>query len=152
MTQICDICGKQLQPVDVQVIRPTAVVFTTTNGFVPSRLPSSWKPQCEMLGVTVASHWNTVVNMNAATDWGLCRNCLEEINQFNLKSGDVGMAALGAVDQLFGALLSGEQQKVQRPKPQPSAILRDTLTVTARSEPTAKNASPFSKKPWWKLW
>ncbi len=100
-----------------------------------------------MLGVTVASHWNTVVNMNAAIDWGICQHCFDEVNQFNSKSGEVGRAALGAVDQLFGALISGDQQKVQRPKPQPSVDVRDTLAVTPKTEPTAGNASPVLKKP-----
>jgi hypothetical protein len=152
MPKICDICGKQLPPANVLVVRPTAVVFATTSGFVPSRLPSTWKPQCEMLGVTVASHWNTVVNMNARTDWGLCRDCLDEVNQFNSKSGDVGRAALGAVDQLFGAVFPGQQQNVQRPKPQQSVAFRDTLTVTPKSEPTASNTSPLWEKPWWRFW
>ncbi len=146
MPPLCDICGMQLQSADVQIVRPTMVVFATTSGFVPSRLPSTWKPQCEMLGVTVASHWNTVVNMNAATDWGICRDCLDEINQFNSKSGDVGRAALGAVDQLLVAMRFGEQQKVQRPRPQASADLSVPMTDTSKTKPTA------SKKPWWKFW
>ena len=141
MPNICDICGRQLQLADVQVVRPTTVVFATTNGFVPSRLPSTWKPQCEMLGVTIASHWKTVVSMNAATDWGICRECLDEIDQFNAKSGDVGRAARGAVDQLFDALRSGEQQKVHKPGPQPAADLRNT-SVTPKREPASNNATP----------
>jgi hypothetical protein len=95
-----------------------------------------------MLGVTVASHWNTVVKTNAATDWGLCRDCLDDINQFNAKSGDVGRAALGAVDQLFSAVLSGQHPQAERPKPQPSVDFRDTLPGTPKREPTASNATP----------
>jgi hypothetical protein len=36
-----------------------------------------------MLGTSVASHWAKVVGKNSSTDWGLCQECLEEVERFN---------------------------------------------------------------------
>jgi len=83
---ICDICGKHLAPADVKTIGAAPVVNATSKGYVPSKLPPTWKPQCEMLGVSVAFQWAAVVKMNSSVDWGLCQECLSEVEQFNPKA------------------------------------------------------------------
>ena len=82
MQPICDICGKHLTPTDINTIRAASVVDATSKGYVPSKLPPTWKPECEMLGITIATHWGTVVKMNSTVDWGLCKDCFEDVERF----------------------------------------------------------------------
>jgi hypothetical protein len=105
MATICDICGKQLSPAEVNTVQPTTVVAATAMGYVPSRLPASWKPQCEMLGISVAQHWGKVVDANARVDWGLCKDCQEEVT--HVVSANPGAKA--ATD-LFNALGLGKKR------------------------------------------
>jgi len=70
----------------------------TSKGYVPSKLPATWKPQCEMPGMSTASHWAKVVKLNSSTDWGLCQECLTELNGFSPRapvSGEMFATALG---------------------------------------------------------
>lgn len=79
---ICDICGVTIGTANRITVRPSKVVAPTKRGYVPTRLPPTWKPQCEQLGISIASHWKTVVEGNSSVDWYLCRSCKDEIDRF----------------------------------------------------------------------
>jgi len=81
----CDVCGDTVDVGTIKIVEPALLGVATKSGYVPSRLPASWRPQCDMLGVSVASHWATVVNMNSSDDWKLCNQCLEELGRFKSK-------------------------------------------------------------------
>jgi len=76
---ICDICGQSITSAEVVIIPPATVVKATKNGYVPSKLPAAWYSQCKALGITVGSHWKTVVDGNSGVDWGMCANCASDL-------------------------------------------------------------------------
>lgn len=78
----CDVCGDTVDVGAIKIVEPSLLVVATKSGYVPTRLPASWKPQCDMLGVSVASHWATVVKLNSSDDWKLCKRCSDEVGSF----------------------------------------------------------------------
>jgi hypothetical protein len=89
MQPVCDICGKDLEPAEVKTIGPTAVVNAARGGYVP-KAPTKWKAQLAMLGIPDSivesqwpANWSTVVQGNTGSDWGLCSDCLAEVERFN---------------------------------------------------------------------
>lgn len=87
---ICDICGRSLTSTEVVIIPPAPVVKATKNGYVPSRLPAAWYSQCKTLGITVGSHWKTVVDGNSGVDWGLCSICANELTSHSASPEGAG--------------------------------------------------------------
>ncbi len=93
-SNICDICGKALGSEDVIVVPPSVVVTASNSGFSPSRLPMTWKEQYEQQGMELgvpgelkyhtafSMHWILVVERNASEDWGICKECKEEIDLY----------------------------------------------------------------------
>jgi hypothetical protein len=95
---ICDICGKALGSASIAIIPPAVVVAATHSGFLPSRLPPTWKKQLEQqLGIELGGpgvpayhvafdlHWRKVVDDNASEDWGLCKDCNKELDLYVTK-------------------------------------------------------------------
>jgi hypothetical protein len=80
--KLCDICGAELKTQDAQFKKGNEVAAATTRGYTPTKLQMAWKRQCEILGISSASHWTALVKMNGATDWGLCRLCWQELDGF----------------------------------------------------------------------
>lgn len=78
----CDVCGETVDLSSIKIVGPALLVKATESGYTPSRLPATWKSQCELLGVSVASHWATVVKQNSSVDWKLCKRCSEEVGSF----------------------------------------------------------------------
>lgn len=79
---ICDICGKNLSKNEAKIIPPRLVVEATNHGYVPTKLPQNWYSECKALGISVGSHWKTVVDLNSSVDWGLCARCLTEVESY----------------------------------------------------------------------
>jgi len=79
---MCDICGVTVGTKDLITVPPVVVVKPSRKGYVPSRVPPSWEPQCKMLGISIASHWKTVVDEYDSVDWSICRTCKAEIDNF----------------------------------------------------------------------
>jgi len=86
MPLICDICGRHLSPAEVNTIHATSVVNAASKGYVPSNLPPTFKSRHDLFGFTVAYYWaNIIVKTNSSSDWGLCQDCLDELDRFNSK-------------------------------------------------------------------
>jgi len=107
----CDVCGTAVELGSIKIVEPSLLVVATQAGYVPARLPASWKPQCDMLGVSVASHWATVVKMNSSVEWKLCKHCLEEVGAY--KSGAPAQA-------------SGRRERAQEASATPAEPTRST--------------------------
>jgi hypothetical protein len=142
---LCDICGKTLGSANVLLVPPSVIVKSTQKGYVPSKLPPSWKPQCEALGISIASHWRTVVDGNASVDWGLCQSCKREVDHFEPR----GAAGSSGPGKRFCTRFSKEIEIVQgkeslfcdaslstqsNPKPCAERCIHNIMLATAARE------------------
>jgi hypothetical protein len=98
MQPICDICGEHIAHADVNTISAIFVVKATSAGYLPSKMPTVWTTRYETLGISLADHWAMVVKMNSSADWGLCKDCLTELESFPVPievTGEIFATALG---------------------------------------------------------
>ena len=154
---ICDICGITLGSENVIVVPPSVVVEPTHNGFVPSRLPPTWKKQLEQqlgieLGgpgvpayhVAINAHWRRVVDGNASEDGGLCKACKEEIDLYVKKSTQSNQER--SPNSSVVSHREEDDRKV-------NVISTRKLTQSNQQKSTNSSTASLSRtKKWWQFW
>lgn len=77
----CDICGEWVPEEDSFIVLPEQIVQARDKGYIPTRLPDSWKSDSVTPAEKVKVQWHLVVDENALVDWLLCPSCHLELIQ-----------------------------------------------------------------------
>jgi len=81
---ICDICAKPLDQSEVNRVSASKIIQATSRGFIPSKLPLL--SLAKLFKISREEMWYFTVDKNRTVDWGLCDDCLSELNNFLQRS------------------------------------------------------------------
>jgi len=71
----CDICLIPLTREQMTVLTPMRIGEATAKGFIPSRINTRGT-------ITKQEMWGVIVGRYTQEEWGICPECLEEMNRY----------------------------------------------------------------------